>query len=135
MIIRKLSIQEFNEQYPIFQRKSRRVERIMKRIPAEWKTKRLIIGDLRKEEIHRVQTLYEKGSYIHQWDGGSLDEGFVKRCFLEGDLPPGGTKENFRIQVIRMKESDELVGLLVSYRGHQTCSSVVTSYAMGTVAY
>ncbi|PFG03508.1 GNAT family N-acetyltransferase [Bacillus sp. es.034] len=100
----------------------------MKRIPAKWKTKRLIVEDLRKEEIQRVQSLYEKGSYIHQWDGGSLDEGFVERCFLEGDLPPGGTKENFRIQVIRIKESEDLVGLLVSYHGHPVPDSFYINY-------
>ncbi|WP_406687938.1 hypothetical protein [Rossellomorea vietnamensis] len=65
----------------------------MKQIPTKWKTKRLIVADLRKEEIHHVQSLYEKGNYIHQWDGGLLDEGFVKRCYLEGDLPPGGRKK------------------------------------------
>ncbi|UTE78357.1 GNAT family N-acetyltransferase [Rossellomorea sp. KS-H15a] len=104
------------------------MERIMERIPTKWKTKRLIVEDLRNEEIHSVQSLYEKGNYIHQWDGGSLDEGFVKRCFLEGDLPPGGTKENFRIQVIRMKESEELVGLLVSYHGHPVLESFYINY-------
>ncbi|MEI2665783.1 GNAT family N-acetyltransferase [Rossellomorea sp. LJF3] len=100
----------------------------MEPIPTKWKTKRLIVADLRKEEIHHVQALYEKGSYIHQWDGGTLDEGFVKRCFWEGDLPPGGTKENFRIQVIRMKESEDLVGLLVSYRGYPVAESFYINY-------
>ncbi|MGG4168947.1 GNAT family N-acetyltransferase [Rossellomorea vietnamensis] len=100
----------------------------MKPIPTKWKTKRLIVRDLRKEEIHHVQALYEKGSYIHQWYGGTLDEGFVKRCFVEGDLPPGGAKENFRIQVIQMKESDEVVGLLVSYHGHPVPDSFYINF-------
>lgn len=100
----------------------------MKLIPTKWKTKRLIVEDLRNEEIHHVQSLYEKGSYIHQWDGGTLDEGFVERCFLEGDLPPGGTKEKFRIQVVRMKESEDLVGILVSYHGHPVAESFYINY-------
>ncbi|MCC5803619.1 GNAT family N-acetyltransferase [Rossellomorea vietnamensis] len=104
------------------------MERIMERIPTKWKTKRLIVEDLRNEEIHSVQSLYEKGNYIHQWDGGTLDEGFVNRCFLEGDLPPGGTKGNFKIQVIRMKESEDLIGLLVSYHGHPVAESFYINY-------
>ncbi|PFA62809.1 GNAT family N-acetyltransferase [Bacillus sp. AFS015802] len=100
----------------------------MKLIPSKWETKRLIVVDLEEEEIYHVQALYEKGSYIHQWDGGTLDEGFVKRCFMEGDLPPGGTKENFRIQVIRMKEPDCLVGLLVSYHGYPVPDSFYINY-------
>ncbi|MCA1060179.1 GNAT family N-acetyltransferase [Rossellomorea aquimaris] len=100
----------------------------MKIIPNTWETERLSIQDIRQEEIDDAQSIYEKGSYIHQWDGSNLDEEYIKRCFLEGDLPPGGTKEHFKIQVVRIKESDELVGLLITYHGYPAPESFYINY-------
>lgn len=85
-----------------------------KLIPSIWETKRLTIEDLFEEDIHTVQELYNLGSYIHQWDGGSLDEQYVNRCFTEGDLPPNGTKE----QVIRVMETGVIAGILTTYYGY-----------------
>ncbi|MDX8344635.1 GNAT family N-acetyltransferase [Rossellomorea sp. YZS02] len=100
----------------------------MKHIPSKWETQKLTVQDLKETEIHQAQTLYEKGSHIHQWDGGTLDEAYVKRCFEEGDLPPGGRKEHFKIQVITMKESRDFVGLLITYHGHPVPASFYINY-------
>ncbi|WP_404349579.1 hypothetical protein LG311_03220 [Sutcliffiella horikoshii] len=100
----------------------------IKLIPSTWETKRLTIEDLLEEDIHTVQELYNQGSYIHQWDGGSLDEQYVNRCFTEGDLPPNGTKEQFRIQVIRIKETGLIAGILTTYHGYPGSETFYINY-------
>jgi ribosomal protein S18 acetylase RimI-like enzyme len=97
-------------------------------IPSIWETKRLTIEDLLEEDIQTVQALYIQGSYIHQWDGGSLDEQYVSRCFTEGDLPPNGTKEQFRIQVIRIKETGVIAGILTTYHGYPEPGTFYINY-------
>ncbi|RDI45663.1 GNAT family N-acetyltransferase [Falsibacillus pallidus] len=87
-------------------------------IPDCWTTKNLTIQDLKESEIENVQDLYEQGNYIHEWDGLPLDKIYVSRCFYEGDLPPSGQKEKFKIQVIRFKENENIVGMLNCIHGH-----------------
>jgi diamine N-acetyltransferase len=97
-------------------------------IPTQWETNHLTIKDMTQQEISTVQELYEQGSYIHQWDGGSLDHEYASRCFAEGDLPPGGTRTQFKIQVIRLKENGHLAGLLTTYHGYPTPQSFYINY-------
>lgn len=97
-------------------------------IPSLWETKRLTMEDLIKEDIQTVQKLYEQGSFVHHWEGGSIDEEYAYRCFTDGDLPPEGTKDQYRIQVIRMKESGHIVGLLTTYHGYPTPETFYINY-------
>ena len=101
---------------------------LIKTIPAMWETKRLTIQDLDEDEIQSVQKLYEQGSYIHQWDGGSLDYEYAYRCFTDGDLPPNGTKDKYKIQVIRVKETDTIVGILTTYQGYPKYETFYINY-------
>jgi diamine N-acetyltransferase len=89
----------------------------LKIISSKWDTERLVIKDLLEEEIETIQKLYEQGSYIHKWDGLTLDRDYAYQCFTVGDLPPNGIKDNFKIQVIRIKDTENIVGLLTSYHG------------------
>ena len=97
-------------------------------IPSIWETNRLSIKDLVEEEIQTVQKLYEQGSFVHQWDGGSTDNDYVFRCFTVGDLPPDGNKDQFKIQVIRMKETGLIVGLLTAYHGYPVPETFYINY-------
>ncbi|OEH92073.1 hypothetical protein BFG57_16895 [Bacillus solimangrovi] len=100
----------------------------MKIIPMSWGTNRLTIEDLNEEEIQTVQKLYEQGDYINKWDGRNLDKEYVYRCFTVGDLPPNGTKEQFKIQVIRMKASRLIVGILTTYHGYPKPETFYINY-------
>ncbi len=91
---------------------------IMKLIPSEWETSRLTIQDLKESEIPIVQEIYEQGDYVHQWDGGNLDHEYAYRCFTDGDLPPNGTKERYKIQVLALKGTGTIVGILTTYHGY-----------------
>ncbi|WP_335872395.1 GNAT family N-acetyltransferase [Bacillus sp. 2205SS5-2] len=74
--------------------------------------KRFTIKDLTGEEIQTVHKLYDQGSFVHQWDVDSLDKAYVYHCFTVGDLPSNGTRAQFVIQVIGMKETGRIVGFL-----------------------
>ncbi|WP_315906727.1 GNAT family N-acetyltransferase [Priestia koreensis] len=87
-------------------------------IPSMWETNQLIVRDLRKEEIEDVQALYLQGSYLGEWDGRTYDSDYITQCFTTGDLPPDGSKDHFKIQVLRMKETNKITGLLTTYHGH-----------------
>ncbi len=100
----------------------------IKILSSRWDTERLVIKDLLEEEIETVQQLYEQGSYIHKWDGLSLDKEYAYRCFTEGDLPPGGVKENFKIQIIQTKDTENIVGLLTTYHGFPSAEAFYINY-------
>ncbi|WP_226666270.1 GNAT family N-acetyltransferase [Metabacillus litoralis] len=97
-------------------------------IPSVWETKNLKMKDLIREEIQTVQMLYEQGSFIHNWDGRNLDKEFVHRCFTVGDLPPNGMKERFKTHVIRLKDTDHIIGLLTTYHGYPQPEIVYINY-------
>lgn len=101
---------------------------IVTKIPSTWETERFSIQDLKENEINEAQTLYEQGSYIYEWDGRSTDYDYAYRCFTEGDLPPFGVRDQFKIQVIRMKETDKIAGLLLSYHGYPTLDTFYINY-------
>lgn len=105
-----------------------RLRVLMKLIPSVWETSRLQIQDLRESEIPVVQKIYEQGSYIHQWDGGSLDHDYAYRCFTDGDLPPNGTKERYKIQVLTLKGTDTIVGILTTYHGYPKAETFYINY-------
>ncbi|MYL65162.1 GNAT family N-acetyltransferase [Bacillus hwajinpoensis] len=101
---------------------------LMKLIPSLWGTARITIQDLRKSEILPVQKIYEQGSYLHEWDGGSGDQDYAYRCFTDGDLPPNGSKEQYKIQVLRLKETDTIVGILTTYHGYPKSETFYINY-------
>ncbi|WNR43666.1 GNAT family N-acetyltransferase [Paenibacillus roseipurpureus] len=92
----------------------------MKALNTFWKSERLIFEDIKLQEIEEVQDLYESSSNIRIWDGREPDKGYLKQCFFTGDLPPGGKKENYKIQTIRTNKdaSNNLIGMLSIYHGY-----------------
>ncbi|MEW4282898.1 GNAT family N-acetyltransferase [Priestia koreensis] len=97
-------------------------------IPSMWETNQLIVRDLQEAEIGDVQALYFQGSYLGEWDGRTYDYDYITQCFTTGDIPPGGTKDHFKIQVLRMKESHKIIGLLAMYHGHPSSDVFYITY-------
>ncbi len=100
----------------------------IKIISSMWDTERLVIKDLLEEEIETIQKLYEQGNYIHKWDGLTLDKEYAYRCFTVGDLSPNGIKDNFKIQVIRIKDTEDIIGLLTTYHGFPDDMTLYINY-------
>ncbi|WP_340014078.1 GNAT family N-acetyltransferase [Paenibacillus sp. FSL K6-1318] len=100
----------------------------MKQLPVEWKSDRLIISNVEESDIPELESIYETSRYLHQWDGREHDLNYVKKCFEEGHLPPGGRLENYRIQSIRTIEDDRYIGLLSVYHGYPLEDSIYLEF-------
>ncbi|WP_211746251.1 GNAT family N-acetyltransferase [Paenibacillus sp. Marseille-Q4541] len=87
-------------------------------IPKNWNTNRLSIADLTEHEVPIVQKIYQTSTYMNEWDGCEYDPNHIKKCLTEGNLPPEGILENYRIQTIRMTENLKTIGLISLYHGY-----------------
>lgn len=86
-------------------------------IPSFWNTARLSIHDLNQDEIAIALGLYEKSAFMEEWTGQKLDPNYISHCLFEGDLPPNGQRDQFKIQVV-CDARDMMIGLLILYHGH-----------------
>lgn len=66
---------------------------ILKRISESWEEQKLVVGHV-------------------------PDESYFFDCINDGDLPPGGIKENYSIISVRLKENDRIVGYFNLYHGY-----------------
>ena len=47
------------------------------------------------------------------------DVDYALNCYRKGDLPPGGKKENYKMQSIKLKQLDnKLIGIICIYHGY-----------------
>ncbi|WP_070121243.1 hypothetical protein [Bacillus marinisedimentorum] len=74
----------------------------MELLATYWETERLLIRDaILEEDLEKLQTLWESTAYIGEYDGHhEREKNEMYKDLTEGDLPPGGTKEFFKIQPI-----------------------------------
>ena len=100
----------------------------MKLIFEKWNSRRLMISDLKEDEIPLVQDIYETSKYMNQWDGQSYNPEHIKDCFFKGNLPPSGKLENYRIQTIRNKKDQKIIGILSVYHGYPSTDSVYLEF-------
>ncbi len=91
----------------------------IRQIPAQFATERLYVKDIEPNEIGAAQALYESSAYMGRFDGHARsDTEYIARCLREGDLPPQGDKQFFRMQLVRRRVDDEALGLLSVYHGY-----------------
>ncbi|GAB6988759.1 hypothetical protein [Paenibacillus pini] len=57
-------------------------------ITSRWESERLLIADLKEDEIDEVQELYKTSSDIELWGREESGKEYIRHCFNEGDLPP-----------------------------------------------
>jgi nucleoside triphosphatase len=92
-------------------------------LPARWATPRLSVEDSTLAEAAELQQVYDACVYIEAWTG-PLSESQHAQPMLwalqEGDLPPSGSKEFFRLQSIRLKATHQLIGFTEVYHGYPT---------------
>lgn len=94
-----------------------------------WETERLIIGDVTLEEANEVQLLCEKSEYLRKWEGNDpIDPDHIRKSIVEGDLPPHGIRDNFKIQSFRLQSTNQLVGYITYYFGYPVDDIVWISF-------
>ena len=92
----------------------------LKLIPKKWETHRLIIRDSTLDEVEDLQAIDDIVPQTRGWThnpGRELPKEPILSALMDGVLPPGGKKEQFRLQSIRTGESERLVGFLGVYHG------------------
>ena len=85
----------------------------------QWETANIFVKDARLEEADVLQLLCEKSEYLRKWEGNPpIDPKHIEKTIIEGDLPPNGKKENFKIQSFYLKGTGQLVGYMTYYFGY-----------------
>lgn len=88
-------------------------------INPSWETKRLQVRDAVLEDAAVLQGLLESIRDTLTLEGkGEIAPDEMKRMVIEGVLPPGGTQDRFRLQVVEEKKSDQPIGFLGVYHGY-----------------
>jgi ribosomal protein S18 acetylase RimI-like enzyme len=92
-------------------------------LPIRWETARLSVADSVLEEVDALQQVYDACAYIGEWTGDRPEDQPAQpmlKALQEGDLPPGGSKEFFRLQSIRTKANRQLIGYMMAYHSYPT---------------
>lgn len=93
-------------------------------IPESGETERLILKDSVMEECNQLQKLNEASDYIAKWVGWKTPPDYAYKTLTEGNLPPGGVKEHFKVKSICLKADSELIGLVELYHGYPSDDSL-----------
>ena len=91
-----------------------------------WETNRLFIRDSEIEkDLDDLQTLWESTAYIGEYDGHiQRNKDDMDHYLRDGDLPPGGNKEYFKVQPVFIKETSEMIGYITMYHGYPDSDSL-----------
>lgn len=93
-------------------------------IPGSGETSRLTISDSLIEECYKLQELNEASDYIEKWVGWKTPKDYVLKAMTEGNLPPGGKKELFKLMSIYLKGTGEIIGVTELYHGYPTIDAL-----------
>ncbi len=89
-------------------------------LPGKWETERFTIEDSTLDEVQALQQINDDVPQTRGWTcvrGEDEPEYPMLSALKEGVLPPGGSKELFRLQSVRMRDKNQLIGFLGVYHG------------------
>lgn len=89
-------------------------------IPNKWETEHLRVEDSKLAEVEELQKINDVVPQTREWtqvEGKEVSENSILAALREGVLPLKGSKEFFRLQSIRLRETGELIGFLGMYHG------------------
>ena len=92
-------------------------------IDSHWETTRLSIGDSLLDELPSLETIDDSVAYINEWTGWNSNDhpdNSLLSALVDGELPPGGSKDFFRMQTITRKDDSAVAGYLEIYHGDPT---------------
>jgi len=89
-------------------------------LPHKWDTRQLTVEDSTLDEVQELQQINDVIPSIRGWTGVEAEdepEDPMLFALTEGALPPNGSKELFRLQSIRLNQTNQLIGFLGTYQG------------------
>lgn len=93
-------------------------------IPDTGVTARLLVRDSLLEECEELQEINEASDYIEKWVGWKTPKDYVYKTMSEGNLPPEGKMEFFRLKSICLKDTAKIIGTAELYHGYPTEDSL-----------
>jgi ribosomal protein S18 acetylase RimI-like enzyme len=96
-------------------------------IPNRWHTQLLTVKDSTVDDLPELDQILTACAYIEEWSGWKSENHSEKSMLsnlTEGDLPPNGSKEFFRLQSIRLHDTGRMIGFLEMYHGFPTTEIV-----------
>lgn len=93
-------------------------------ISSYWETPRLTVSDSVLPDLPELDRILIDCAYIEDWSGWKYEhphdpsEKTMRPMLEEGELPPNGSKEFFRLQSIRLSQSKPIIGFLAVYHGY-----------------
>ena len=100
-------------------------------IPNQWETQHLKIEDSLLADIPDLDKIFAACAYMEEWSGWKSEPGSAKSMLpmlTEGELPPNGSKEFFRLQSLRLSGTGQMIGFLALYHGFPTANFVWIGY-------
>ncbi|WP_246070705.1 GNAT family N-acetyltransferase [Paenibacillus kobensis] len=91
-------------------------------LPDRWESTNLAFRRLSENEIEEV-LFYVDSQSINLWDGNEYNAKRIEHWIQDGDLPPGGNKQNYRLFTVRRMNDNELIGILSVYHGYPKIDS------------
>jgi len=89
-------------------------------LPGKWETDHLKVEDSALNEVEELQQIHNSVPQTRGWtdeEGKEQTKYPIRSALEKGVLPPNGSKEFFRLQSIRKKDTGQLVGFLGVYHG------------------
>ena len=102
-------------------------------LPSQWETERLSIRDSALDELPELEVVSEACSYVNEWTGWRSEEHpgeSLSAALTDGVLPPGGSKQFYRIQSIRLRDTERVIGFLAGYHGWPTTDTFFVTEVM-----
>ena len=100
-------------------------------IPNQWETLHLVLKDSILADIPELDQVLVACAYMEEWSGWKSEPGSAKSMLpmlTEGELPPNGSKEFFRLQSLRLSNTGQMIGFLTIYHGYPTANIVWINY-------
>jgi diamine N-acetyltransferase len=85
---------------------------------SELTTQRLKLSDCNVEDKGKLNAVYISCSNMEEWSGSKHDPEFIDKAISEGNLPPEGNLEFYRLIAAIDKETNSTVGLTEYYLGY-----------------
>ncbi|WP_291300769.1 GNAT family N-acetyltransferase [Desulfosporosinus sp. BICA1-9] len=84
-----------------------------------WETERLIIRDANLLDVDSLQEIYIQSQSAEGWTRDhEVTTDYILNGVKQGNLPPNGMKEFYKIQLITLKDSARIVGFIEFYHGY-----------------
>lgn len=65
--------------------------------------------------LERISESWEEQELVV---GHVIKDNYFLQCINDGDLPPGGIKDNYSLMIVRLRENNSVVGYLDLYHGY-----------------